>query len=181
VDDIIAKRESIGLPMLLPSLLLKDRLRSMPTQINECHQKIYAIERETGIQVQWHPSSSGYSLHQGRSLEQHRYDILDFDKITVHLTSLLSNIAYCEFSCEVFAPILDSFDLINRRIVTNLSSQNRTHERLKKVEIEMRAEHGFLKASLQGIDSRAKYLAKRCQAQVQTVRLSALLETDLDA
>jgi len=113
MNDIIANRENVALPMLLPSLLLTSRVRYASIKVRESHEEIMDIEHRTGIRTNWHPVNPCCSIHQRQAAGKHRYDTIDFDRVTNDLTSLLSKLAYCGFLCEVHIPMLDSFDRIN--------------------------------------------------------------------
>lgn len=164
---LIAHQNNIGLPMLLPLLLLTSRVDSATVKVRDCHREIVEIEHKTGIRTKWH---SGMTCCE--SDEKHtshpRYDGINFDQVTADLTSLTSKLANVEYLCEVCLPMLDSFDIINRRILQTIPEERK--RRLQQVELRLRVENNFLRSSLQGTYSRAKYLSKRGQAQVQTVR-----------
>lgn len=51
--DLIAHREDIALPMLVPTLLLAFRVKSASKMIRDSHQQIVEIEHITGIQTHW--------------------------------------------------------------------------------------------------------------------------------
>jgi hypothetical protein len=167
IRDVIAHRENVALPMLLPSLLLTFRVGSASTRVRDCHRQITEIEHETGIRPNWHPNQHCCSVHQKQSAGVNRYDAINFDRVTGDLTGLSSKLAYCEYVCEVYLPMLDSFDRINRRLLED-ASENK--DRLERVEARLLAENNFLRSSLHGTLIRTRYLNKRSQAQVQTVR-----------
>lgn len=168
IQDVIAHQENVALPTLLPSLLLAFRVGSASTKVRDCHQQIAEIEHETGIQANWHPNQRCCSVHRRQSAGVNRYDEIDFDRVTGQLTGLSSKLAYCEFVSEVHLPMLDSLNKINSRLLGNAYCENK--DTLSRVEARLLAENNFLQTSLQGTLVRARYLSKRSQAQVQTVR-----------
>lgn len=168
IQDVIAHRENVALPTLLPTLLLAFRVSSASTKVRDCHQRIVEIEHETGIRTNFHPNQQCCAVHQKQSAGVNRYDAINFDRVTDELTSLSSKLAYCEYICEVHLPMLVSFNRINSRLVGSASGENK--DRLSGVEARLLMETNFLQASLQGILVWTRYLSKRSQAQVQTVR-----------
>jgi hypothetical protein len=168
IQDVIAHREDVALPMLLPSLLLAFRVSSASTKALDCHQKIVQIEHETGIRTNWHPNQPCCYVHQRHSARVNRYDEIDFDRITGELTSLSSKLAYCEYVSEIHLPMLDSFNKINSRIIGMAFCEKK--DRLAEVEARLLMQNHFLQVSLHAILVRTRYLSKRSQAQVQTVR-----------
>jgi hypothetical protein len=168
IKDVIAQRESIAFPMLLPSLLLNFRMGSASIKVRDCHLQVVEIEHETGFQTNWGANKQCCSVSQRQPAGRNRYDVIDFDRVTGDLTSLSSKLAYCEYVCEVFLPMVERFDIINGRLLQIVSSENK--KRLAKMEARLRAENAFLRSCLRGTLCRAQYLSKRSQAQVQTVR-----------
>ena len=166
ITDLLAHQEDIALPMLLPSLLLASRVASASTKVRDCHQKIVEVNG-TGIKTQWHPNKPCCSIHQGQSTERHRYDIVDFDRVTGDLTSLSSKLAYCEYLGHVHLPMIEDCDRINRRYLENTAIAH--GGTLEIVYARLHMENEFLRSSLAETLCRAQYLSKRAQAQVQTV------------
>ena len=167
ITELVAHQEDIALPMLLPSLLLTSRVASANTKVRDCHQQIVEIEHETGIQTNWHPNKPCCSIHQTQSSGLNRYDTIAFDRVTADLTSLSSKLAYCEYLGHVHLPMIKEFDQINHRYLEKASFAHRgTHD---KTFSRLHRENEFLRSSLSATLSRAQYLSKRCQAQVQTV------------
>jgi hypothetical protein len=146
------------------------RADSARSKVGDCHREIIEIEHQTGIRTKWHPGKACCGGTGNKQPGQRRYDGVNFDEITADLTSLTSKLAYVEFVCEVHLPMLDSFDFINKRILQIFPEDRR--RRIKEVEHRFRTESGLLRSSLQATFSRAKYLSKRGQVQVQTVRIS---------
>jgi len=153
--------------MLLPLLLLTSRVDSATAKVRDCHQEIVEIEHQTGIRTKWHRGMSCCESDE-KHASHHRYDRINFDQVTADLTSLTSKLAYVEYLCEVHLPMLDSFDNINQRILKAIPKGSK--DRLQQVELRLRVENNFLRSSLKGTYSRAKFLSKRGQAQVHTVR-----------
>jgi hypothetical protein len=169
VDKLKAHRNDIGLPMLLPSILLTFRVDSATSKVKECHQELVQIERKVGIQTKWHPTKPCCSgCNDQQRLPRKRYEAFDFDQITTDLTSLNSRLAYIEYMCEVHLPMLDRFNAIHSQIVEGIMEQNEK-AKMQQVEMRLKIELNLLRSSLQGTLVRAKYLSKRGQGLVQTV------------
>ena len=170
VEKLEAHRNDIGLPMLLPALLLTFRIDSATRKVRDCHAEIVQIEHKTGIRTKWHADKlccSGDSESQILTLK--RCETIDFDQITANLTSLISKLAYVEYLCEVHLPMLDHFDAIHSRAVDSIADQS-MKARTQQVEARLKTKLNFFRSSLKGTLVRAKYLSKRGQGQVQTVR-----------
>jgi hypothetical protein len=170
VKQVSEYRDCAALPMLLPSLLLTSRVASANTKVCDCHLQVVEIENNSGIRTNWHPNKECCSARQRQLPKRNQYDALDFDQVTRDLTSLASKLAYCEFLCEVYLPMLNDFDVINNKLLECASSQHK--ERLEKAEARLYEDINFLRSSLRGTLHRAQYLSKRCKAQVQTVRIT---------
>jgi hypothetical protein len=169
IEKLKAHRNDIGLPMLLPFLLLTFRVDSATTMVKDCHLEIIELEKKTGIRVKWHPNQPCCSgRNNPQALPNKRYEAIDFDQITADLTSLNSNLAYVEYVCEVHLPMLDHFDVIHSQIVEGIMEQDEK-AKMQQVEIRLKMELNLLRSSLQGTLVRAKYLSKRGQGLVQTV------------
>lgn len=169
VEELKNYRNDIGLPMLLPLLLLTFRFCSATRKVRDCHLEIVEIERKTGIQTKWHigePCCSGVNKQQ--KFPTKRYEALDFDQTTADLTSLNAKLAYVEYVCEVHLPMLHRIDVIHSQIVDGIMDPN-TRMRLQQVNMRFKMKFNFFKSLLQGTLVRAKYLSKRGQGQVQTV------------
>jgi len=168
VEKLKAHRNDIGLPLLLPSLLLTFRVDSATSKVKGCHQEIVVIEHETGIQTKWHSDDPCCSGRNRQRLPQKRYEQIDFDKITADLTSLNSKLAFIEYMCEVHLPMLDQFDAIHSQIVESTTEQSEK-AKMQQVQMRLKMELNMLRSSLQATLARAKYLSKRGQSLVQTV------------
>lgn len=171
VNRITAHRDDIGLPMLLPSLLLIFRVESATSKVRDCHDEIIKIEYKTGIRTKWHPKLACCNGDDTTHTHDHYYNAVDFDEVTADLTSLTAKLAYVEFVCEVHLPMLEEFDRINRRILQVIPKESRDH--LEQVERRLRRQNTLLRSSLRSTLYRAGYLYKRSQGQVQTVRVSS--------
>jgi hypothetical protein len=168
INQIKDCRDLIGLPMLLPSLLIARRVDSAISKASECHQQILDIEKATGLRTEWYNSrSANNASNQAQSNDWSRYNAIDFDGVTRDLTNLSANLAVCSYVCETFLPILDIFDRINNTCLTNAPQQHQKHFQICRARL--RANTAFMRSSLQGSLCRTKYLYQRAQAQVQTV------------
>ena len=167
VNKLIARQKDIALPMILPLLLVMFRVDSARLKVGDSHREIIEIEHQTGIRTKWHPGKPCCGAVGEKKADHHRYEGVNFDEVTADLTSLTSKLAYVEYVCEVHLPMLDSFDGINNRILQTFP-KDRTC-RVEEAEYHLRTESGLLRNSLQATYSRAKYLSKRGQVQVQTV------------
>jgi hypothetical protein len=163
--------------MLLPLLLVTFRVDLARSEVKNCHQEIIEIEHQTGIRTQWHPGKACCGRVCEELLARRRYDSINFDDITASLTSLTSKLAYVEYMCEIHLPMLDSFDSINKRIL-KIFPEN-TRRIAEEAEFYLRTESSLLRSSLQATYSRAKYLSKRGQVQVQTVGISIDLKVPI--
>lgn len=169
IEKLKAHRNDIGLPMLLPSLLLTFRLDSAISKVRDCHLEIIEIEHKTGIRTKWHtgePCCSG--VNEQQSLPLKRYEAIDFDQITADLTSLNAKLAFVEYLCEIHLPMLNHFDKIHGQVVDGITDQN-MKARTQQVEMRLKMKLNLFRSSLQGTLIRAQYLSKRGQGQVQTV------------
>lgn len=155
--------------MILPLHLVMFRVDSARGKVGDSHREIIEIEHQTGIRTKWHPGKACCGGTSDKQPGHRRYDGVNFDEVTADLTSLTSKLAYVEFVCEVHLPMLDSFDGINKRILQTFPEDRR--RRIEEAEHRLRTESGLLRSSLQATFSRAKYLSKRGQVQVQTVRI----------
>ncbi|KAH6715172.1 hypothetical protein BKA61DRAFT_347782 [Leptodontidium sp. MPI-SDFR-AT-0119] len=167
VNKLVTRQNNIAFPMMLPLHLLAFRADSARGKVGDSHREIIDIEHQTGIRTKWHPGKPCCGDSRSNPAEQRRYDGVDFDRVTADLTSFTSKLAYVEYVCEVHLPMLDSFDAINQRILQTYPEDG--IRRLKEVEHRLRTESGLLRSSLQATYSRAKYLSKRGQVQVQTI------------
>lgn len=167
-NKVFARQDSIALPMMLPMHLISFRVDSARRKVGDSHKEIIEIEHQTGIRTIWHPGKACCGGLRNKQPGQRRYDGVDFDEVTANLTSMSSKLAYVEFVCEVHIPMLDSFDVINKRILQTYPEDRR--HRIEEAEHRLRTEGGLLRSSLQATFSRVKYLSKRGQVQVQTVR-----------
>ena len=167
IAQFIANRDVLGLPTLLPYLLLTTRGASAMTKVLKCHRQIVDTEFQTGVRTDWHPSRSRCSSHQTPDVQPQYHVTLDFDRVTRDLTSVSSKVAYCEYICEVHLPMLHKFDEINRRILE--AAPQKYKKRLEIAKCRIRMHTNLLRSSLTGTLCRAKYLSKRAQAQVQNV------------
>ncbi|PVH78702.1 hypothetical protein DL98DRAFT_237688 [Cadophora sp. DSE1049] len=170
IMKIAENRDLIALPMMLLSLLLDTRVAAGNIRVADCHSEIIRIETQTGLRTVWHLDKRYCSDRDQYKNQEHgpsRLDSLDFDDLTGKLTSLSSKLAFCEYTCEVHLPMLDSFDRINEQFVEISSPEERSD--MSAVEARLRTENGFMRSSLRGILFRAQYLSKRAQAQVQTI------------
>ncbi|PVH79760.1 hypothetical protein DL98DRAFT_588976 [Cadophora sp. DSE1049] len=167
VNKLVPRKNNIAFPMMLPLHLLAFRADSARGKVGDSHREIIDIEHQTGIRTKWHPGKPCCGDLRGKMPEKRRYDDVNFDKVTADLTSFTSKLAYVEYVCEVHLPMLDSFDAINERILQTYPEEGR--RRLEKAEHRLRTESGMLRSSLQATYSRAKYLSKRGQVQVQTI------------
>lgn len=169
VNKLVAQQNNIAFPMMLPLHLLTFRADSARGKVGDSHREIIEIEHQTGIRTKWHPGKRCCGDALDNPLGRRRYDEVNFDKVTADLTSFTSKLAYVEYVCEVHLPMLDSFDAINKRILQTYPEDGR--RKLEEAEHRLRTESGLLRSSLQATYSRAKYLSKRGQVQVQTARL----------
>ncbi|KAL2060191.1 hypothetical protein VTL71DRAFT_9586 [Oculimacula yallundae] len=167
VKKLMTRQNSIAFPMILPLNLLAFRADSVGGKVGDSHCEIIDIEHQTGIRTKWHPGRLCCGDVRNNRPEQRRYDGVDFDKVTADLTSFTSKLAYVEYVCEIHLPMLDTFDTINKRILQTYPEDRR--RRLEKVGHRLHTESGMLRSSLQATYSRAKYLSKRGQVQVQTI------------
>lgn len=169
VNKLMAHQANIAFPMLLPLHLLAFRADSTRRKVGDSHRGIIEIEHQTGIRTIWHPGKPCCEDAIDSPLTRRRYDNVDFDKVTADLTSFMSKLAYVEYVCEVHLPMLDSFDIINKRILQTYPEDGR--RKLEGAENRLHNESGQLRSSLQATNLRAKYLSKRGQIQVQTASL----------
>jgi hypothetical protein len=169
VNKLVARQNNISLPMMLPLLLVMFRVDSARVKVGDSHREIIEIEHQTGIRTKWHPGMPCCGGADEKQLGQRRYEGVNFDEVTADLTSLTSKLAYVEYVCEVHLPMLDSFDGINKRILQTFPEGCK--QRAEEAEHRLQTESGLPKSSLQATYSRAKYLSKRGQVQVQTVRI----------
>ncbi|KAH7403744.1 hypothetical protein BKA64DRAFT_641711 [Cadophora sp. MPI-SDFR-AT-0126] len=162
----------IALPTMLFSYLLDSRVITGNLRVEDCHSEIMQIEEQTGLRTVWHPhknSVKDQDQHKNQDHRPHRYDTLDFDDLTGKLTSISSKLAFCEYTCEVHLPMLDSFDAINKHFVERSLSTSGEKCNLAAAEAQLRTDNSFMRSSLNGTLFRARYLSKRAQAQVQTI------------
>ena len=171
--QLIANKELLGLPMLLPYLLLAARGTSATSKIRECHRQIVETEAQTGVKTNWHPNNSCCSTHHGLNVSSQDNPSIDFDLVTRCLTSLSSKLAYCEYICDVHLPMLDKIDKIN--YTTLAAAPERHRKRLENQVHQIRIYINLLRNSLTGSRFRAEYLSKRARAQVRNVDLLRLL------
>jgi hypothetical protein len=170
VNKLVTRKDLIVLPMALPLYLMTFRADSARAKVGDSHREIIEIEHQTGIRTKWHPGKACCGGTGSKIPGQRRYDGVNFDEVTADLTSLTSKLAYVEFVCEVHLPMLDSFDVINKRLLDMSPAERR--QRLTEAEHRFRTESGLLRSSLSATFSRAKYLSQRAQVQVQTVSQS---------
>ena len=169
IEKLKAHGNDIGLPMLLPLLLLTFRIDSATSKIKDRHLEIIELEHKTGIQTTWHPNAPCCSgRNNPQWLPNKRYEAIDFDQITADLTSLNGKLAYVEYVCEVNLPMLDHFGVIHSQMVEAIMEQDEK-AKMQQVEIRLKMELNLLRSSLHGTLVRAKYLSKRGQGLVQTV------------
>ncbi|KAG8525325.1 uncharacterized protein KY384_008969 [Bacidia gigantensis] len=125
------------------------------------------IERQTGLSTVWHPGKPCCDrLGTPEARSQFTFEI-DFENITRDLTSMTTKVSYCEYATEIHLPMLDSVDDINSKAIARATSDHR--DKRIRAEARIRVQIKLLRSSLKGTHSRAKYLSKRAQAQVQTV------------
>jgi hypothetical protein len=173
-SGLLSHKNNIALPMLLPSLLLSNRVTSAYNEITEGHRWILQIESETGMLPIWNAENVSSGPTPERQIPtKNRYDTIDFNRVTSDLTSLSYKQAYCEYISNIHLPMINDFDRINRSFVETAPSELKS--RLEEVYRRLYIEDEFLRSSLTGTLHRAQYLSKRCQAQVQTVSAAALL------
>lgn len=181
LDEVRYNMQNIALPTFIVTLFLTQRVRSAVEKIKDSHQTISDVENQTGVKTIWHPGKPCCQDRNGKNNSRNRLETIDFDRVTNELTSILSRMAYCEFVCNVHLPMLDDLDKINQQITMRDDFELMSGERLTipKASIELRklalrslrADNEFLRSSLNGVHTRSKYLSKRAQASVQTVRL----------
>lgn len=173
-SQVIASRQFACLPMFVPYLLLMAREVSANDKILVCYRQIFNTESLTGHKPGWNGEEPFHLTMENRL--RHYVD-LDLDQVTRDMTSVATRLSYCEYVCEEHLPSLDKIDEINRMAVAAIDSRSSRRTRLEGLEGRFRLEVNFLRHSLRSIHCRAKYLSKRSQAQVQTVR--ALLSPPL--
>jgi hypothetical protein len=159
---LFSNRGLLALPTTTATLLIDQRVRLCSQQLRKCHGEIVGSEDAVLMRTRFNSSSQPTRTE---NIKQ-KLDKIDFDTATYELTGLLTRLAYCEFISEIFTPMLQSLERINDRIQLEQKNQGQ----LVKAAEEIRAMHEFQRGSLAGVSHRARYLSKRAQAQVQTVR-----------
>jgi hypothetical protein len=168
IDEVNHNMQNIALPTFIVTLFLTQRVRSAVEKIKDSHHSISDVENHTGVKTIWHPGKACCEDRNGKKNSKDRLYTIDFDKVTNELTSILSRMAYCEFVCNVHLPMLDDVDAINAHIAGPSIDPNAA---ITLALRSLRADNEFLKSSLKGVLTRSKYLSKRAQASVQTVRM----------
>lgn len=167
-DNVKSNLSNIALPTLIPTLLFRERLASAVQKVKDSHNSIIGVEEHTGVKTKWRPDGSWRPdiSRRGKQHDENRLHAINFDQVTDELTSILNKMAYCEFVCNVYLPMLDDLDNMNNNIAA-VSSE--TKDAVKLAQRNLRAQNEFLRTSFKGTLRRSQYLSKRAQALVQTV------------
>ncbi|TPX06714.1 uncharacterized protein E0L32_002210 [Thyridium curvatum] len=168
-DELLARRGDLALPTLLPFILLTYRTRSAIDKVGESHKEIIRLEQQTGVNTRWHPKLACCDSQESHYLHS-QGDGVNLNRVTSDLTSLVSKLAFVDLSCHTHTPMLETLDSIDRRVIEEFSGKEADcTKRLRESELRLRRERNFLRSSLEGTRTRADYLSKRAQAQVQTI------------
>ncbi|KAI1740910.1 hypothetical protein F4680DRAFT_465106 [Xylaria scruposa] len=142
-------------PILVPILAMELQAHWFTGTLKKCHDSVHAIEERTGMR------QFNYS-HEKRNSSPQNWKTLDLISITRDLSSLLSRIAFLEMQAETSAYLLQQISQTTESIVEKLDldgcSIDDPYPKLEDVR------NRYL-----GLASRCRYLAKRTNAQAQTV------------
>jgi hypothetical protein len=98
---------------------------------------------------------------------------VDFDGVTRRLTSVVSELAFLTYSCQVHIPMLDFLDeLVAGEFLRH--EYNSTQDIITAQRL-FSAKTAYLRSYLAGLESRSTYLTRRAQAQTQSVSRTAAL------
>ena len=138
------------------------------SKVRDGHDSIVQIEHEIGLKTNWHPGRDCCSIHQKRLTLDERLETINFDNVTIELTSLLTKMAYSELISNAHVQMLTTLDEISDDIAANVPTNMLT--KAQNARCNLRAQNEYARSSLKGVMYRAQYLSKRAEALVQTVR-----------
>jgi hypothetical protein len=164
-EQLKAHQSDIGLPMLVPLLLLEQRVRSATTKVRDSHEELVKIENQTEVKAPWLKLKETPHLS---APTMSAFKFVDFDSVTRDITSVSAQLAYVEYVCEVHMPMLDLISDMQRRLLANLTPQKTCD--LQHTAARLYEKNRSLHSSLEGTLFRVRYLSKRGQVQVQHVR-----------
>ena len=153
----------VVMPTFVPLVLLEFREGMCRKSLTDCQSAIEKIESETGLRPQWWSSRQRYIPKPSRSV----LNEIDFEQVTQNITSASTKVAYINYRCEIYLPILDLMSRINKEIVDNVHLDQKSDYELAELGIGNLI--GRVKALLECTLARAGYQTARADIQRQTV------------
>jgi hypothetical protein len=143
-------------PFLLPSLLIREHLRTRLSSLDEKQDQIYVLEQTMGIRID----------------QSMQVDIrsLNFSSMTRELNGLNSNLAWTLHSCRRTKRLLEFMDSIAAKYRSKAIANGYSECEAVEVEQMLLDAHAYLRSWNNGLSDRIEYLSKRVQALSQSVR-----------
>jgi len=148
-------------PALIPTLLIQVFSGALARSLTRQHDDIYAIETRTGMRKDTNSDM----------LELTPENRGQFGSITNDISSVLQEVAYMQYCCEVHLSTLEFLSVVNGRYTAECSNWDQITGELGSIRPRDTISAGIESTSsrLRGNRARANYLQKRAQSQVQAV------------
>lgn len=150
--------------MLVPAFLVDIKADMAEEDLEACHSSIRKIKLMTGMGKSASLPGRG-TLDSSNEENDHRP--IDFTAIIRDLTRVSASLAHCDYSCQMFFPMLEFLDQENHKNLESVPPEYR--KRLEQANRALEGKNEFLRCWFRGAGARSRYLSQRSQAYIQTV------------
>lgn len=166
------ENEDMSLPLsaLLPIILIELRAGATLQHISHSHTNIFYLEGETGVFAGTQRTGTqrevGYRLSaSGAKIRPQVRKSVDYERVTVELTSTITELSHALFTCDVNNRMLNDLHYLIRAP----SPSPPTTESHTDQYTTLSDKIAYLKTYYAGLSSRTQYVLRRAEAQVQTI------------
>ncbi|KAH0542499.1 hypothetical protein FGG08_003095 [Glutinoglossum americanum] len=161
-------------PMLLPTILVELRTKSIPNNLSKIRTAVYETEKVIGTHKNYEHKSTharwGYYA-QGREV----WDREGFESSAGELTSLASHCVLLESKCQINLRLLQWIEEMDNALPLGAAGQRAGPGAQPKAALSGKI--AFMRNGLENNRIRSEYLGKRAQVQVQAC-LSIMSQRD---
>lgn len=165
------EHEDMRLPIsaLTPMLLIELRAQAIWKHVSHSHTQIFHLEGQTGVFTSSTRKSPirerGFRLSpSGAKVFPGARKSVDYESVTVELTGTITELSHALFTCDVTVRLLDKIPYL-----TAFTSSTGQSMEQSEADENLRDKIEYLESYYRGLESRANYVMRRAQAQVQTV------------
>lgn len=151
----------VAIPTFIPAILIEERESMCRKSLSNSSALISEIEQQTGFGTRWWATRASWAPWSTTNIEE-----LDFSELTQDITSASTKLAYVQYRCNSYLPILNSLDRINKRY-RNTKWPNK--QEIGEAQIQLRGLVGRVRASMECTLARCAYQIARADIQRQTV------------